>query len=310
MTGAVILAAGSGYDPESFQPMLTVSGTSAVKKQISTLREAGISRFIVVTGYQAEQLEKHLSHRGVTFVRNPDYRTSQMLDSIRYALAAAEDWERALILPVDLPSFRPETIQRILETEGQIVIPRYNGQNGHPIAVRRQVFDTIASYQGEDGLRGIFRMPGYEPVYKNVEDPAILLRASTRDRYQELLNYEKQSRKEIPLRAEVAVSLFRKQEVFDKTLADFLESVEEMGSMNSAAQKMGMAYSRAWKMTGNAEEQLGFPLIMRQTGGSHGGSSCLTPEGKAFLAAYRDFQQRLRAAATQIFQETIAGFDT
>lgn len=132
MTGAVILAAGSGYDPESFQPMLTVSGTSAVKKQISTLREAGISRFIVVTGYQAEQLEKHLSHRGVTFVRNPDYRTSQMLDSIRYALAAAEDWERALILPVDLPSFRPETIQRILETEGQIVIPRYNGQNGHP----------------------------------------------------------------------------------------------------------------------------------------------------------------------------------
>ena len=83
-----------------------------------------------------------------------------------------------------------------------------------------------------------------------------------------------------------------------------------MGSMNSAAQKMGMAYSRAWKMTGNAEEQLGFHLIMRQTGGSHGGSSCLTPEGKAFLAAYRDFQQRLRAAATQIFQETIAGFDT
>ena len=107
MTGAVILAAGSGYDPESFQPMLTVSGTSAVKKQISTLREAGISRFIVVTGYQAEQLEKHLSHRGVTFVRNPDYRTSQMLDSIRYALAAAEDWERALILPVDHSFFPP-----------------------------------------------------------------------------------------------------------------------------------------------------------------------------------------------------------
>lgn len=307
MIGAIILAAGQNSRMEEFQPMLSVSGTSAIKKQINTLRQAGVGRFVVVTGYQAEQLEKHLAHRGVIFVRNPEYASSQMLDSIKCALRTVEKWERALVMPADLPSFREDTIHRILETEGEVVIPRYQGKDGHPIALNGHMFPEILQYQGEDGLRGIFRQAHVAPVYIEVEDPAVLLRANTQDQYQELLDYEKQKLKDIPLRVEVQASVIRREPFFDETLAEFLTLMEERGSMLAAGKELKMAYSRVWKMVGLAEEQLGFPLVERQAGGNHGGSTRLTEQGKAFLSSYQSFRRELAAAAEQLYEKQFSG---
>lgn len=303
MIGAIILAAGQNSRMEEFQPMLSVSGTSAIKKQINTLRQAGVGRFVVVTGYQAEQLEKHLAHRGVSFVRNPEYASSQMLDSIKYALQTVENWERALIMPADLPSFREETIRRILETEGEAVIPRYEGKDGHPIALDGYMFPEILRYQGEDGLRGIFRQAHVTPVYIDVDDPAVLLRANTQSQYQELLDYEKQQLKDIPLHVEVQASVIRREPFFDETLAEFLSLMEERGSMLAAGKELKMAYSRVWKMVGLAEEQLGFSLVERQAGGNHGGSTRLTEQGKDFLSSYQSFRRELAAAAEQLYEK-------
>lgn len=307
MIGAIILAAGQNHRMEEFQPMLTVSGTSAIKRQINTLRGAGVGRFVVVTGYQAEQLEKHLSHRGVTFVRNEEYETSQMLDSVKCALRAVDGWERALVMPADLPSFRESTIRAILETEGDVVIPRYEGVNGHPIALAQGIFEEILRYQGEEGLRGLFRQAHVQPRYVELDDPAVLLRANTQTQYQELLDYEKQQLRELPLHVEVQASIVRRLPFFDETLAEFLALMEERGSMLAAGKELKMAYSRVWKLVGAAEEQLGFPLVERQAGGNHGGNTHLTEQGKAFLEGYQSFHRELEEAAEQLYEKHIAG---
>ena len=57
--------------------------------------------------------------------------------------------------------------------------------------------------------------------------------------------------------------------------------------MLSACQVQGISYSKAWKMVKLAEEQLGLTFLERQTGGSGGGSSSLTEEGRQFIARYR-----------------------
>lgn len=70
-----------------------------------------------------------------------------------------------------------------------------------------------------------------------------------------------------------------------------LVGVEETGSLHQAALTMGMAYSKALKLIKHAEQTLGFPLTYRTTGGTAGGGSRLTPEGKEWIekyAAYRD----------------------
>ena len=53
--------------------------------------------------------------------------------------------------------------------------------------------------------------------------------------------------------------------------------------MLGACQIRDISYSKGWKMLKIAEAQLGIQFLERQTGGSKGGFSVLTPEGKAFL---------------------------
>ena len=51
-----------------------------------------------------------------------------------------------------------------------------------------------------------------------------------------------------------------------------------------------MAYSKASKILKQAEENLGFPLTARSTGGKDGGGSVLTPEGMQFLQRYEAYR--------------------
>ena len=74
---------------------------------------------------------------------------------------------------------------------------------------------------------------------------------------------------------------------FGKGCVMLLEGVERERSLNKAAKSLGMAYSKAWKLMNDAEEQLGCPLILRE--GAKG--STLTPEGRRALTAYREMQE-------------------
>lgn len=55
-TGAVILAAGRSAHMEGLKPMMKLGRTTMIQKEIDTLRQAGITPIVVVTGYQAEEL--------------------------------------------------------------------------------------------------------------------------------------------------------------------------------------------------------------------------------------------------------------
>ena len=69
-----------------------------------------------------------------------------------------------------------------------------------------------------------------------------------------------------------------------------LRAVEETGSLRSAAASMGMAYSKALGLVKHAEAALDFPLTVRTVGGKDGGSTALTPEGKAWLNTYEAYR--------------------
>ena len=69
-----------------------------------------------------------------------------------------------------------------------------------------------------------------------------------------------------------------------------LRCVEKTGSLRAAAMEMEMAYSKASKILKQAEENLGFPLTARSTGGKDGGGSVLTPEGLQFLQQYEAYR--------------------
>ncbi|MCI5699254.1 MAG: LysR family transcriptional regulator [Lachnospiraceae bacterium] len=94
------------------------------------------------------------------------------------------------------------------------------------------------------------------------------------------------------------------EKFFGEGVAALLEHIDQEGSMNLAAKKMDLAYSKAWKILHRAEETLGYDLIIKRTGGSHGGGSTLTEEGRVFLGKYRRFEKKLRQNAEELFHES------
>lgn len=86
-----------------------------------------------------------------------------------------------------------------------------------------------------------------------------------------------------------------------KGVVQLLEGIEELGSLNKAAIRMGMAYSKAWRIVGEVESGFGFDLIVRD--GARG--STLTEEGRALLRVYRQVQEETAEFANRRFREEL-----
>lgn len=79
--------------------------------------------------------------------------------------------------------------------------------------------------------------------------------------------------------------------------------VQAGDSLHQAAAKMGMAYSKAWRIIAEAEKGFGVPLLTRQRGGAGGGGSALTEDAAKLLAKYGQFQKEMYRVGDQLFQD-------
>ena len=77
----------------------------------------------------------------------------------------------------------------------------------------------------------------------------------------------------------------RNEGFFGPQAAQFLSLIDHTGSMQTACRQMHMSYTKGWKILKEAERQLGYPLLITQSGGAEGGFSQLTPKSKDFWTA-------------------------
>ena len=85
---------------------------------------------------------------------------------------------------------------------------------------------------------------------------------------------------------------------FGHGTAQLLQGIVELKSLNQAAKRMGMAYSKAWKSIRATEAHLGFELIERHA--QHG--SVLTEKGAKFLEAFLRAEEAANRAAAEAFR--------
>lgn len=64
--GAVIVAAGMSSRMGDFKPMLSIGSQSIARRIVSTLRQAGAEEIVMITGHNADALERHLEGCGLT----------------------------------------------------------------------------------------------------------------------------------------------------------------------------------------------------------------------------------------------------
>lgn len=93
------------------------------------------------------------------------------------------------------------------------------------------------------------------------------------------------------------------EKVFGEGPYRLLMEIDETGSIRAAAANMGMAYTKALKILQNAEKSMAKPLTMRSTGGSFGGGSRLTPEGKELIKRYEAYRNACVQANSALYLE-------
>ena len=303
-TAALIVAAGMSSRMGDFKPMLTIGEMSIAERVITTFQQAGVTRIVVVTGYQAELLERHLAGREVVFLRNERYAETQMFDSacigLRYLRGKCG---RVLFTPVDIPLFTAATVRALLDCDAALACPACEGRPGHPTLLSAELIDGILSDSGENGLQGALSRCGAPMEQIPVADPGVLHDADTPDDYQNLLRYHNAQL----VRPVVHVSLAREKQFFDSRAAMLLGLVQETGSMRKACQRMQLSYSSGWNVIRTLESQLSRPLVERSQGGAGGGQSRLSPAGEELLARYAEYVAAVRAEAEALFDDYFRG---
>lgn len=299
-TGAVVVAAGMSSRMGDFKPMLSIGSISVAQRVVATLKQAGAARVVVVTGYNAEELERHLASSGVVFLRNENYRTTHMFDSALIGLRYLRDkCRQVLFTPVDIPLFTAATVDALLTSGAELACPVCGGTRGHPILMSANVIDRVLEDSGESGLDGALSRCGVPMTLVEVDDPGILHDADTPEDYRELLRMHNSQL----TRPVVQVSICREKRFLDPRVAMLLTLTDETQSVRAACQRMQLSYSSGWNAINLLEKELGCAVVVRTQGGPKGGRSELTEKGRELLRAYEDYTQRLRAAADELFAE-------
>ena len=301
-TGAVVVAAGHKSSVSSFSPMLPIGDSTVIRRIIITLKRSGIDPVVVVTGKQGDEVEKHIAGLRVICLRNQNYGNTQMYNSICLGLNYIEDLcDRVFILPAKFPMFLPETIKRMMDTDAQVVCPVFEGRRGHPVLVSSDIIGKLLNYKGEKGLRGALRQVDVDRCAweVEVEDQGIILAVETdEDRAQSNLDNER-----LDIFPQIQLTLERDEGFFGPSVAQFLSLIDHTGSMQTACRQMHMSYTKGWKILKAAEKQLGYPLLITQSGGAEGGSSLLTPKAKDFLVRFLGMEKELREDAQKLYQK-------
>lgn len=164
--GGLILAAGLSSRMGDFKPLMPLRGKTLIENTIDSLLLCGIHSVTVVLGYRGREVERVLRSRyfggTVTVVYNRDYAVTDMLASVKIGLAAMSECDAFFLLPGDMPVVAKETFLAVYrampESVPAIAFPTLEGYRKHPPLIDSRFIPEILRYEGQEGLRGFWKV--------------------------------------------------------------------------------------------------------------------------------------------------------
>ena len=156
---AVVLAAGRSTRMGGPNKMLAeLGGKPLVRLVAEQVLASKASPVIVVTGHQADDVEKALKGLDVTFVRNPDF-ASGLASSVKTGIGAVPpDAAGAMVCLGDMPLIDAKLIDKLIdalspERGSLIAVPTCDGRRGNPVLWSRRFFGELMGLSGDIGGR-------------------------------------------------------------------------------------------------------------------------------------------------------------
>ena len=295
-TGAVIAAASE----KSSRPMLQLGEISILKRIVITMQQAGIFPVVIIMGAENYDIQYERYRYGVIFLRMENAEQPTMMESLKLGLSYLKDkCERVMVMPVNVPMVSPQTLVRMIRTEGEIVKPTYHGRGGHPILLSAEMMNNIEQRYWNEGLKEFLFLHRDRTRLIEVDDPGILMNVHN---VQEMRDYLEQHNTVI-LRPHVNLTIEKERPFFDSRIKLLLYLISDTNNVRRSCEMMGLSYSKAWTMLNGLEKELGWKVVERCHGGSHGGRTRLTERGLKFVQLYQDYEEELSQFAQNRFHE-------
>lgn len=188
---ALILAAGLSRRMGEFKPLLPLRGATVIENSVGSVLRGGAASAVVVTGYRADEVEAVLRAafgERVAFVRNEEYASTDMMRSIRLGAAALPECDAFFLLPGDMPVVAPGTFDALLAAREQekalLIFPALDGRRKHPPLIDARLIPAIRTFDGEEGLRGLWKRYENDIRTVTVDDAGVWVDLDTKAEYQ------------------------------------------------------------------------------------------------------------------------------
>ena len=310
--GAVIVAAGMSTRMKQFKQLMKIGNMSFAERVITNFRRAGVRDIVMVTGFQADQLEKALKDFDITFIRNEDYASTEMFDSVRMGFAFMQGrCDRLFFSPVDVPFFTDETVLREIrmmneDPDVKVIVPVCDGRDGHPLLIDTSVLPDILAHDGTRGLKGAYEsLPEGAVRRMNVEDEGAVTDADTNEDYQKLVDLHNSR----ILHSDIKIRFVSTTPFFGPGTVRLLKEIEANGNVRDACEHSGFSYSKGWTIIKSCEEKFGYTIVERQQGGQNGGGAYVTEKGRQLIAVFEKLEEEISAATEQRFQELMREYE-
>ena len=188
MNVAIILAAGESRRMGQPKQLLPFDGKTMLECVIDAFRTPRVDEIRVVLGYQADEIAGKIAHTGCVIVNNPAYQQG-MFTSMQAGLRALPKNTKLVLLAIgDQPRLKRQTVETLVDTfqkeRHKILIPSYNGRQGHPPLLRAAYATEILAMDASMTLKHFYAEHADDITRLVVEDEGVLVDIDDKETYE------------------------------------------------------------------------------------------------------------------------------
>jgi molybdenum cofactor cytidylyltransferase len=158
---AAVLAAGRGsrLGGEASKPLLEWRGRPLVGWALDAVNASGLAPVVVVVGYRADDVRAAVAGAEVLVVGNPEWAEgiASSLRAVLGVLTPRTEVDAVCVGLADQPLVGAEAYRRVAATDGELVIPTYDGRPGNPVKLARSLWADASELRGDVGARALAR---------------------------------------------------------------------------------------------------------------------------------------------------------
>ncbi|MBF0288443.1 MAG: SufS family cysteine desulfurase [SAR324 cluster bacterium] len=166
MISAIVLAAGESKRMKgSNKLLLPLANKTVIEHVVDTIALSKVGEIIVVSGHQADLVQKVLQNRSAKIIKNTNFHTG-MTSSIQTGVHAVSSNSRGILLFLsDLVFIESSELNDLVDVFDSslwqdrkvIISPSFQGQSGHPVIFSAYYRSHLLQHQEPEGCWGIIQ---------------------------------------------------------------------------------------------------------------------------------------------------------